>query len=282
MAEPSFIHLRVHSDFSMVDGLQKIKPLVGRAAEFGMPAMAITDQMNQCGLVRFYGEAHGKGMKPVIGVDFWVRSDELGEELFRLTGLAMNNEGQQNLVQLISKAYLRGHVQGQPVIDKDWLAEHQHGIILLSGAKEGDVGRFLLKGNESMVDCCCSFYQQHFPDRYYLELIRTKRSDEENYIAMAVRLATERRLPVVATNEVVFLNEDDFDAHEIRVAIHDGFTLDDSRRPKRYSPQQYLKSPEQMGELFADLPEALSNSVEIAKRCNVTVRLGEYFLPQFP
>ncbi len=157
MAEPSFIHLRVHSDFSMVDGLQKIKPLVGRAAEFGMPAMAITDQMNQCGLVRFYGEAHGKGMKPIIGVDFWVRSSELGEELFRLTGLAMNNEGQQNLVQLISKAYLRGHIQGQPVIDKDWLAEHQHGIILLSGAKEGDVGRFLLKGNEAMFDCCCSF-----------------------------------------------------------------------------------------------------------------------------
>ena len=282
MAEPRFIHLRVHSDFSMVDGLQKIKPLVARAAEFGMPAMAITDQMNQCGLVRFYGDAHGKGMKPIIGVDLWVRSEELGEELFRLTGFAMDNEGQQNLVQLISKAYLRGHIQERPVIDKNWLVEHSKGVILLSGAREGDVGRFLLKGNQAMVERCSRFYEEHFADCYYLELVRTNRSDEESYIGMALRLATERALPVVATNEVVFLNEDDFDAHEIRVAIHDGYTLDDSRRPKRYSPQQYLKSQEQMVELFADIPEALANSVEIAKRCNVTVRLGEYFLPKFP
>ncbi|MGL4206560.1 MAG: DNA polymerase III subunit alpha, partial [Aeromonadaceae bacterium] len=282
MAEPRFIHLRVHSDFSMVDGLQKIKPLVGRAAEYGMPAMALTDQMNQCGLVRFYGDAHGKGMKPLVGVDLWLQSEELGEELFRLTALAMDNEGQQNLVQLISKAYLRGHVQGQPVVDKSWLVEHNQGVILLSGGREGDVGKFLLKGNQIMVERCAEFYRQHFPDRYYLELIRTSRPDEESYIRMAVPLAVELSLPVVATNEVVFLNEEDFDAHEIRVAIHDGYTLDDSRRPKRYSPQQYLKSQEQMAELFADLPEALANTVEIAKRCNVTVRLGEYFLPKFP
>ena len=282
MAEPRFIHLRVHSDFSMVDGLQKIKPLVARAAEHGMPAMAITDQMNQCGLVRFYGEAHGKGMKPLAGVDFWVQSDELGEELFRLTGLAMDNEGQQNLVQLISKGYLRGHVQGLPVIDKQWLVEHQAGVILLSGGREGDVGKFLLKGNEAMVARCVAFYQHHFADRFYLELIRTGRTDEETYIRMAVALAQQADLPVVATNEVVFRDEDDFEAHEIRVAIHDGYTLDDARRPKRFSAQQYLKSQEQMVELFADLPEALANTVEIAKRCNVTVRLGEYFLPKFP
>ena len=282
MAEPRFIHLRVHSDFSMVDGLQKIKPLVARAAEHGMPAMAITDQMNQCGLVRFYGEAHGKGMKPLVGVDFWVQSSELGDELFRLTGLAMDNDGQQNLVQLISKGYLRGHVQGLPVIDKQWLVEHQAGVILLSGGREGDVGKFLLKGNEAMVARCVEFYQHHFADRFYLELIRTGRTDEEIYIRMAVALAQQSALPVVATNEVVFRDEEDFEAHEIRVAIHDGYTLDDSRRPKRFSAQQYLKSQEQMAELFADLPEALENTVEIAKRCNVTVRLGEYFLPKFP
>jgi len=194
MAEPRFIHLRVHSDFSMVDGLQKIKPLVARAAEHGMPAMAITDQMNQCGLVRFYGEAHGKGMKPLAGVDFWVQSDELGEALFRLTGLAMDNEGQQNLVQLISKGYLRGHVQGLPVIDKQWLVEHQAGVILLSGGREGDVGKFLLKGNEAMVARCVAFYQHHFADRFYLELIRTGRTDEETYIRMAVALAQQADL----------------------------------------------------------------------------------------
>ncbi|MDP5291637.1 DNA polymerase III subunit alpha [Oceanimonas sp. CHS3-5] len=279
---PSFIHLRIHSDFSMVDGLAKIGPITGRVQEQGYPALALTDEMNLCGLVRFYGDAHKKGLKPLVGADFWVQSEEMGEQLFRLTLLAMDNTGYQNITLLISKAYLRGHIQHRPVIDKDWLAEHSEGLILLSGGREGDVGTYLLKGNQALTERCLAFYRQHFPDRYYLELLRTGRPDEETYLHMAVELAAAHRLPVVATNEVVFLNKDDFDAHEIRVAIHDGYTLDDKRRPKRYSPEQYLKSPEEMAELFADIPEALENSVEIAKRCNVTVRLGEYFLPDFP
>ncbi|MGL5325403.1 MAG: DNA polymerase III subunit alpha, partial [Aeromonas sp.] len=282
MAEPRFIHLRVHSDFSMVDGLQKINPIVGAAAANNMPALALTDQMNMCGLVRFYGAAHGKGIKPIVGADFWVQSDELGDEQFRLTLLAMDNDGYQNITLLISRGYQRGHVQGRPVIDKSWLAEHAKGVIVLSGGREGDVGKFLLKGNRQMTEQCVAFYQTHFPDAYYLELLRTGRPDEEVYLHMAVAIATEFELPVVATNEVVFLNADDFDAHEIRVAIHDGYTLMDKRRPRRYSPQQYLRSQEEMCELFADIPEALENTVEIAKRCNVTVRLGEYFLPNFP
>ncbi|MGY3914222.1 DNA polymerase III subunit alpha [Aeromonas australiensis] len=282
MADPRFIHLRVHSDFSMVDGLQKINPIVGAAAADNMPAIALTDQMNMCGLVRFYGAAHGKGIKPIVGADFWVQSDELGDEQFRLTLLAMDNDGYQNITLLISRGYQRGHVQGRPVIDKSWLAEHAKGVIVLSGGREGDVGKFLLKGNRQMTEQCVAFYQTHFPDAYYLELLRTGRPDEEVYLHMAVAIATEFELPVVATNEVVFLNADDFDAHEIRVAIHDGYTLMDKRRPRRYSPQQYLRSQEEMAELFADIPEALENTVEIAKRCNVTVRLGEYFLPNFP
>ncbi|WP_421353093.1 DNA polymerase III subunit alpha [Aeromonas taiwanensis] len=282
MADPRFIHLRVHSDFSMVDGLQKIGPIVSAAAANNMPALALTDQMNMCGLVRFYGSAHGKGIKPLVGADFWVQSDELGDEQFRLTLLAMDNDGYQNITLLISRGYQRGHVQGRPVIDKAWLAEHAKGVIVLSGGREGDVGKFLLKGNRQMVEQCLAFYQTHFPDAYYLELLRTGRPDEEVYLHMAVALATEFGVPVVATNEVVFLGADDFDAHEIRVAIHDGYTLMDKRRPRRYSPQQYLRSQEEMCELFADIPEALENTVEIAKRCNVTVRLGEYFLPNFP
>ncbi len=247
-----------------------------------MPALALTDQMNMCGLVRFYGAAHGKGIKPIVGADFWVQSNELGDEQFRLTLLAMDNDGYQNITLLISRGYQRGHVQGRPVIDKAWLAEHAKGVIVLSGGREGDVGKFLLKGNRQMTEQCLAFYQAHFPDAYYLELLRTGRPDEEAYLHMAVSLATEFELPVVATNEVVFLSADDFDAHEIRVAIHDGYTLMDKRRPRRYSPQQYLRSQEEMLDLFADIPEALENTVEIAKRCNVTVRLGEYFLPNFP
>ncbi|MFB1078531.1 DNA polymerase III subunit alpha [Photobacterium damselae] len=282
MAEPRFIHLRVHSDFSMIDGLAKVKPIIKKASELQMPALAITDFTNLCGLVKFYYAAHDAGIKPIIGADFKVQSEELGDELFDLTILAANNEGYKNLTLLISEAYQRGHVQHQPVINKEWLIKHKDGLILLSGGKTGDVGKALLKGNQNMVEQCVTFYQTYFPDSYYLELVRTGRPDEEAYLHFAIELAEKAQLPVVATNDVRLLSADQFEAHEIRVAIHDGYTLADPNRPKNYSAQQYLRSEEEMCELFADIPEALENSVEIAKRCNVTVRLGEYFLPNFP
>lgn len=282
MAEPRFIHLRVHSDYSMVDGLAKTGPLVKKAASLGMPAIGITDYLNLCGLVKFYGGAHGQGVKPIIGADFKVSSDAMGDDLGQLTILAANNTGYQNLTLLISKAYQRGYGAAGPIIDRDWLIELGEGLILLSGGRRGDVGQMLLRGNHAQVAECLAFYQQYFPERYYLELIRTGRQDEETWVHAAVELAIANSIPVVATNEVCFLEAGDFDAHEIRVAIHDGFTLDDPKRPKNYSPQQYLRTEEEMCELFSDIPEALANSVEIAKRCNVTIRLGEYFLPQFP
>ncbi|EOX4390573.1 DNA polymerase III subunit alpha [Vibrio cholerae] len=282
MSDPKFIHLRIHSDFSMVDGLSKVPPLVKKVAAMGMPAMALTDFTNLCGLVKFYSTAHNCGVKPIIGADFTLQSEEFGDELTKLTLLAKNNVGYKNLTLLISKAYLRGHVQHQPVIDKAWLVEHAEGLIVLSGGKSGEVGRALLKGNQQQVERCIEFYQTHFADHFYLELIRTGRADEESYLLFALDVAEQYDLPVVATNEVVFITEESFEAHEIRVAIHDGYTLEDPRRPKNYSPKQYLRSEAEMCELFADIPEALANSVEIAKRCNVTVRLGEYFLPNFP
>lgn len=282
MSDPKFVHLRVHSDFSMVDGLSKVPPLVKKVAEMGMPALALTDFTNLCGLVKFYGTAHGCGVKPIIGADFLMQSPDFGDELTKLTVIATDNKGYNNLTLLISKAYLRGHIQHQPVIDKEWLIEHAEGLIILSGAKEGEIGKALLKGNRELVTSNVEFYKTYFPDRFYLELIRTGRPDEESYLHFALELAEQADLPVVATNEVVFLTEDLFDAHEIRVAIHDGYTMVDPRRPKNYSAQQYLRSEEEMCELFSDIPEALENSVEIAKRCNVTVRLGEYFLPNFP
>ena len=282
MSEPRFVHLRVHSDYSMIDGLAKTAPLVKKAAALGMPALAITDFTNLCGLVKFYGAGHGAGIKPIVGADFNVQCDLLGDELTHLTVLAANNTGYQNLTLLISKAYQRGYGTAGPIIDRDWLIELNEGLILLSGGRMGDVGRSLLRGNSALVDECVAFYEEHFPDRYFLELIRTGRPDEESYLHAAVELAEARGLPVVATNDVRFIDSSDFDAHEIRVAIHDGFTLDDPKRPRNYSPQQYMRSEEEMCELFADIPEALANTVEIAKRCNVTVRLGEYFLPQFP
>ncbi|PHM73191.1 DNA polymerase III subunit alpha [Xenorhabdus kozodoii] len=282
MTEPRFIHLRVHSDYSMIDGLAKTVPLVKKIANLGMPAFAITDFTNLCGLVKFYGSAHSAGIKPIIGADFYVESDLLGDEYAHLTILARNNEGYQNLTLLISEAYQNGYGAIGPTIKREWLVKYKTGLILLSGGRMGDVGKFLLRGNRVMVEQCLDFYQEHFPDSYYLELIRTGRQDEENYLHAAVTLASEKNLPVVATNDVCFLESGDFEAHEIRVAIHDGYTLSDPKRPKNYSPQQYLRSEQEMCELFSDIPEALQNSVEIAKRCNVTIRLGEYFLPQFP
>ncbi|KKO47377.1 DNA polymerase III subunit alpha [Arsukibacterium ikkense] len=282
MNNPAFVHLRVHSDFSMIDGVAKVKPIVKAAAAAKMPALALTDQMNFCGLVRFYSAAHDVGIKPLIGVDCWVQHPLLGNESARLLLLAMDNVGYQNLTMLISKAYLRGHVAGKPQLDHHWLAEHNSGLIVLSGGKDGPLGKALVKENPQSVAELVSFYQQYFPERFYLELIRTNRPDEERYIQKAVQLAEQHQLPVVATNEVVFLHATDYPAHEIRVAIHDGFTLDDKRRPKNYSEQQYLRTEQEMVELFADIPEALENSVEIALRCNVTIRLGEYFLPAFP
>ncbi len=281
MSSP-FIHLRVHSDYSMMDGLNKVKPILSKVAELEMPAVAITDQMNMCGLVKFYSEAHSRGIKPIIGTDFWVTNEVFGDEPFRLTLLAMNNEGYKNITVLISKAYLRGHLSHRAVIDQEWLAEHSEGIIVLSGGLHGDVGVGLTKNNIKLLDSSLQFYKTHFQDRFYLELVRTGRPGEEDYLHRAVEFAQQKDLPVVATNEVCFIDKEGFEAHEIRVCIHDGYTLDDTRRPKRYSEQQYLRTADEMIELFSDIPEAIENTVEIAKRCNVTVRLNEYFLPQFP
>jgi DNA polymerase-3 subunit alpha len=281
-APVNFVHLRVHSDYSMMDGLNKVKPLISNIKKLGMPAVAITDQMNMCGLVKFYSAAHDNGIKPIVGADFWVQSTELEDSIFRLTILAINNAGYKNVTLLISKAYLRGSVKDKAVIDQQWLIEHAEGLIILSGGRAGDLGLTLTKGNVEAAERITQFYQQYFNERFYLELTRTGRLGEEDYIHRAVAWAGQHDLPVVATNEVCFIEEKGFAAHEIRVAIHDGFTLNDPRRPKLYSEKQYLRSSEEMVALFADIPEAIENTVEIAKRCNVTITLGEYFLPQFP
>ncbi|MGQ4275573.1 DNA polymerase III subunit alpha [Pseudidiomarina sp. E22-M8] len=283
---PQFIHLRVHSDFSMIDGLAKVGPICEATAAKGMPALAVTDQMNMCGLVRFYRTTQNKGLKPIVGCDLWVLpcdwTADSKEHPFRLTALAMNNVGYQQLTQLISRGYLAGHRMGRPCVNKKWLAEHAEGLLLLSGGREGDIGRKLLQNRPAEAEQELAFYQQHFPDRFYLELLRTGRPQEDDYLHAAVALAAAQAVPVVATNEVVFLKQEDFHAHEVRVAVADSYTLDDKRRPKKYSAEQYLKSPAEMAELFADIPEALANTVEIAKRCNVTITLDKYVLPEFP
>ena len=278
---PRFVHLKVHSDFSMINGLAKVKPLVKNAVADNMVAMALTDFSNFCGLVKFYGEALSSGLKPIIGADILVRAIPETEDLDELTLLAKNNTGYHNITMLLSKAYQQGYVD-LPVVEKEWLTEYNEGVIVISGGRLGDVGKALLKENAKEAENLTAFYQQYFPEHFYLSLCRTGRTDEENYIKAAVPFASQHNIPLVAVNDVVFLKPDDFEAHEIRVAIHDSYTLDDPKRPKKYSAQQYFRTEEEMCRLFADIPSALANTVEIAKRCSVTVRLGEYFLPNFP
>ena len=278
MTAPRFVHLRVHSEYSLADSIVKVKPLVARARSLDMPALALTDRANLFALVKYYRTCLDAGIKPLVGVDLPVLTDS-GERC-RLGVMAMDDTGYRNLLTLVSGAYVGCVERG--AVSREQLFERADGLLVLSGGREGDVGQLLLKGDEAGAERLAADWARAFPDRYYLELTRTGRQGEESHIALAVPLAAKLGLPVVATNDVCFLSEDDFEAHETRVCIHDGRTLDDPRRERRYSPQQYLKSAEEMAELFADLPEALDNSVEIARRCNVQVALGKYYLPNYP
>ncbi|MGY2460975.1 DNA polymerase III subunit alpha [Vreelandella sulfidaeris] len=276
-----FVHLRLHSEYSLVDGLVKLKSLVSTTAERAMPALALTDETNLFGLVKFYKAAQGAGLKPIIGSDLWLQNPHDESHPYRLTLLAMNDVGYRNLTELISKGWTHGQRQGRAILDKQWVLEQSEGLIALSGAREGEIGRHLLSDHEQDARVLLEEWQAAFPERFYLELVRTGRPLEEACVHASVKLAIETGTPVVATNDVRFLERDDYWAHETRVAIGEGKALDDPRRERRYTEEQYLKSPDEMAALFADIPEALENSVMIAERCSVDVRLGEIFLPEF-
>ncbi len=277
----NFIHLNLHTEFSLVDGIVRLKPLLKTLQEAGMPAIAITDQSNLYALVKLYQACLGAGIKPIMGADLWLKNQEEPAKPFRLLILCQNNDGYLNLKKLISLSYLQGQHLGKAMIEQSWLAEHSSGLIALLG-KESDVGQLLLEGKNSAAEQAIRFYQKLFPDNLYLELQRTSRAGDETYLHQAVKLAGQMNLPVVATNAVRFLHKDDFSAHEARVCVNQGRVLADKHRPHDYSDEQYFKSSEEMTELFEDIPEALENSVEIAKRCNMTLNLGENFLPDFP
>ncbi|WP_447043146.1 DNA polymerase III subunit alpha [Vreelandella sp. H-I2] len=276
-----FVHLRLHSEYSLVDGLVKLKSLVSTTAERAMPALALTDETNLFGLVKFYKAAQGAGLKPIIGSDLWLQNPHDESHPYRLTLLAMNDVGYRNLTELISKGWTHGQRQGRAILDKQWVLEQSEGLIALSGAREGEIGRHLLSDHAQDARVLLEEWQAAFPERFYLELVRTGRPLEEACVHASVKLAIETGTPVVATNDVRFLERDDYWAHETRVAIGEGKALDDPRRERRYTEEQYLKSPDEMAALFADIPEALENSVMIAERCSVDVRLGEIFLPEF-
>ena len=277
----NFIHLRVHSEYSIVDGIVRIPSLLDRVVADAMPAVALTDQTNLFALVKFYRAAMARGVKPIIGADFHVRHTQQ-RETSRLTLLCMNNIGYRNITELITKAYTDGQQSGLACIDQEWIEEHAEGLIALSGGVAGELGQLLLKDKQELTDAYLNNWAKVFDGRFYIELQRTGRENEETYNQRALVLAKARNMPVVATNDVRFISAEEFDAHEVRVCINQSRVLSDPRRTHDYSEQQYLRSAEEMSQLFSDVPSALQNTVEIAKRCNVTLEFGNNVLPEFP
>jgi DNA polymerase III subunit alpha len=278
-----FVHLRLHTEYSLIDSVVRVPELVDAVGAAGMPAVAVTDQNNLFAMVKFYRAALARGVKPIVGVDLLVRENGERQQPSRIALLCQSQTGYRNVTRLVSRAYLEGQQRGIPMIDRGWLSlENLEGLVALSCATEGDVGRALVNGREREAERALDQWLELFPDRFYIELQRLGRPDEENYIAAAVALAGRRGVPVVATNDVRFLKADDVESHEARVCIHDGALLADPGRVRRYTRQQYLRTAQEMAALFSDVPEALINSVEIARRCSLALKLGEARLPQYP
>ena len=283
MPAPRFVHLRLHSEYSVTDGIVRLDQAVERAAADGMPALALTDLANLFGLVKFYRAARAAGVKPIIGADCWVQNPSDREKALRLLLLCSSREGYLRLCELLSRAWLRNQHRSRAEIQREWLEETgTEGLIALSGAATGDVGQALAADNAEAAERCARSWAGLFPGRYYIELQRAGFPHAEALVARSVALAGRLGLPVVATHPVQFLDRADFKAHEARVCIAQGYILADQRRPKLYTAEQYFKTQAEMAELFADIPQALENSVEIGRRCNLEIELGKSRLPAFP
>ncbi|CAD83357.1 DNA polymerase III, alpha chain [Candidatus Blochmanniella floridana] len=280
---PNFVHLHVRSDYSMIDGLSKTNALLEKAVSLNMPALALTDFSNLFGFIKFYDYSCKLGIKPIAGADFLIQDISCySDNWSKLTCLVLNNQGYQHLVELISRAYKYKSNTNYPIIQRSWLMEYNEGLILLSGGCDGDIGKYLLRNKRNDIEKTLLFYHKYFPNRYYIELIRTGRVHEESYLKLAVELSRIKGLPVVATNDVRFVEKKDFQAHEIRVAIHAGVVVNKIQQSNKYSAQQFMKSSQEMCHLFNDIPESLVNTVEIAQRCNFMINFKGPFLPKFP
>ncbi|MEN9761606.1 MAG: polymerase subunit alpha [Pseudomonadota bacterium] len=289
MAEPRFVHLRVHTEYSISDSIVRIDPLIAAARSDSQAALAVTDLANLFAWIKFYKAARAAGVKPICGADCWLTNDTDRDRPFRLLLLARNERGYRQLCQLLSRAWLDNEYRGRGEIRSDWFdapdqdgKPYAEGLLALSGAHEGDVGAALVAGNESLAQTLAQRWSDRLPGAYYLEVQRTGEALTESHTRAAAWLAARLGLPLVATHPVQFLSEGDFRAHEARVCIAEGEILANPRRQKRFNDSQYFVSQHDMSERFADLPQALANSVAIAQRCNLNMTLGKPRLPQFP
>ena len=278
-----FVHLRLHTEFSVVDSTNRIDEVVKCAAKDGQPALAITDLNNLFGAIKFYKEARGKGVKPLLGAEIVLEG--LGSDataVTRIILLVQNKQGYLNISEIIARAFTQNVVKNQAVIKLAWLQELNEGLICVAGAQAGPVGQALVQGDTARAHEAALQLASVFPHRFYLEVQRAGRVDDEAHVVATVQLAARMKLPVVATHPVQFTTPDDFEAHEARVCIADGEILSNPKRVRKYTREQYFKSAAQMEALFADIPSAIANTLEIAKRCSLTLVLGKNYLPEFP
>jgi len=282
MSDPSYVHLRLHSEYSIADGTLRIDDGIAAAAADGMPALALTDLGNAFGLVKFYKAARERGIKPIAGCDVWLTHDSERDAPFRLLLLAASRDGYLRLCEWLTRAYRANQHRGRAEFRREWFDEGTAGLIALSGAREGDIGQALLQGNAAGAAKVARDWAARFPGRFYLEVQRAGRVDDDALVAATVELAGTTGLPVVATHPVQFLRREDFRAHEARVCIAEGQMLADTRRPRPFTPDQHFTTQSEMKAKFADIPEALANSVAVAQRCNLTIPLGTNHLPHFP
>ena len=271
-----FVHLGIHTEFSITESIVRVPDLIKAAVNEEMPALALTDLSNLHAAVKFYGKCLGQGIKPILGSVL-----RLNDADHRVTLLSMTNHGWRNLTELVSRGYIEGQQLNIPCVNKTWILEQADDLIVLLGI-QSDVGKMLITSNPQKAEPLLEEWIEKFGNRVYLALTRTDRPDEDTFIAEAVKLAKKYNIGVVAHNDVHFIRREDYEAHEARVCIADGYVLGDNRRPKTYSPEQYFKTAEEMTALFSDIPSAIENSYHIAKRCNVTLQLGKYFLPDYP
>ena len=285
--QQDFVHLHLHSEFSLSDGIIRIEDLVKKSSDLSFSAVALTDLTNLFGLIKFYRLARKQGIKPIVGSEIKVAKD-LDSQSGSLVLLVINKTGYTNLTKLVSKAYVEGQVSGEPIVKLSWLEEYSEGLIALSGGINGHIGQSILGGNEALTNSRVDYFNNLFKGNFFIEIQRLGKNNETEYNQKVIDLAMQKKIPLVATNDVRFLmpvdpdiSPSDFEAHEARVCIQKGQALDDPRRSKDFVENQYLRSPEEMKELFIDLPEALENTVKIAEKCNLDLELGEFYLPDF-
>ncbi len=282
----SFVHLRCHSEYSITDGIVRIDDYIDKAASQNMPALALTDLNNVFGLLKFFKKARDRGIKPILGADLWIENEINRDQPYRILVLCQNDRGYLALSEILTRAYLENQYRGRAEVKKTWLLEKNEGLIILSGSMMGDVGQAILQEHMDIAISALKSWSVHFKNRFYLEIQRVAEGDHKKnetlFIEQSLNLAQSMGLPVVATQPIQFIDQEDYRAHEARTCIAEGYIMADRRRPKLFSHEQYFKTEAEMAALFRDIPEALQNSVEIAKRCNFEFNLGKNYLPNFP